>query len=94
MKMKRSSSLHVAAGAITAHLDIRLDRDGAWPDPRQPGGARTRVRVSAFSGRETTVDLGAPETPSHLISPVDAPLCRFYGAESREALASAQGTGA
>ena len=84
-----SGLLHVAVGAITAHLGVKIDRDGAWPAPRRQDGAHTRVRVSSFSGRETTIDLASPPSPSHVISPVDAPACRFYAAESREAVASA-----
>ena len=84
-----SGLLHVAAGAITAHLGVKIDRDGAWPAPRCQDGAHTRVRVSSFSGRKTTIDLASPRSPAHVISPVDAPACRFYAAESREALASA-----
>ncbi len=84
-----SGLLHVAAGAIAAHLGVEIDRAGAWPAPRRPEGPHTRVRVESFSGRSRSLDLLPPEEPSHLISAVDAPACRFYAAADAGALASA-----
>jgi len=84
-----SGLLHVAAAAVTTHLGVELDRDGAWPAPRRPGTVHTRVRIQSFSGVEAVVELAAPEATTGAVSPVEVPLTRFYSADSLEALADA-----
>ena len=85
--------LHVAAGAITAHLGVEIDRDGAWPSPRRKDSVHTRVTAESFSGMRSTVQLVAPVSTSALISPVGAPACEFYAAGSVASLASAVAAG-
>jgi acyl transferase domain-containing protein/3-hydroxymyristoyl/3-hydroxydecanoyl-(acyl carrier protein) dehydratase len=82
-----SGLLHVAAAAVTAHLGVELDRDGAWPAPRRLNTVHTRVPVRSFSGIESAIELAGPAAPIGAVSPVEAPLTRFYAAESLEALA-------
>jgi acyl transferase domain-containing protein/3-hydroxymyristoyl/3-hydroxydecanoyl-(acyl carrier protein) dehydratase len=84
-----SGLLHVAAGAIAAHLGVQIDAQGAWPAPRRQGRAHTRVLARSFSGREREVHLAAPSTPSSLVSAVDVPVCRFYAAADMDSLAAA-----
>ena len=88
-----SGLLHVAVGAITAHLGATLDRAGAWPAPRRIEGVHTRVEVESFTGVRGTVQLRAPVATARAISPVDAPLVRFFAAESLDALAGVVETG-
>ena len=84
-----SGLLHVAAGAIAAHLGVKIERDGAWPSPRRRDSVHTKVSVTSFSGIGSTVSFAAPERTTNVISPVDAPACAFYAAESMAALATA-----
>lgn len=84
-----SGLLHVAAGVVTAHLGAELDREGAWPAPRPLSGTHTRVDVESYSGLRRRVELRAPSETAAAIAPVDAPLFRFYSADSMDALASA-----
>ncbi|MHC4925510.1 MAG: beta-ketoacyl synthase N-terminal-like domain-containing protein, partial [Planctomycetota bacterium] len=81
-----SGLLHLAAGAITAHLGVTLDEAGAWPAPRHPDAIHTRVRTRSFSGRERSVWLKAPARPDADVGATPAPLCRFYAAATQAAL--------
>jgi len=83
-----SGLLHVAAAVVGAHLGMKIDRGGGWPAPRPPGVPHTRVVVESFSGVRRSVDVTAPPTMAQLISPVEAPCCRFYAAASVEELAT------
>ncbi|NNF11643.1 MAG: beta keto-acyl synthase [Gemmatimonadetes bacterium] len=84
-----SGLLHVAAGVVTTHLGAKLDSEGAWPAPRPLDGTHTRVDVEAHSGLRRRVDLRASAVTSPFIAPVDAPLFRFYSADSMGELAAA-----
>lgn len=84
-----SGLLHFAAGVVTTHLGAKLDNQGAWPAPRPLDDTHTRVDVESYSGLRRRVDLRAPAETSSFIAPVDAPLFRFYAADSMKALASA-----
>ncbi len=84
-----SGLLHVAAGAVTAHLGVTLDRAGAWPAPRRQDGVHSQVAVTSFSGRGASVLLAAPNQTVDSISALMTPVCRFYAAKDRAALAEA-----
>lgn len=88
-----SGLLHVAASAVTAHLGAELDREGAWPAPRSLGGVHTRVEAESYVGLTRTVDLKGAAEPVEAIAPVDAPIVRFFAAESPEELATQVGAG-
>lgn len=85
--------LHVAAGAVTAHLGAEIDEAGAWPAPRHRDGVHTRVRAESFSGRSLAVDLVAPEKTSPAIAPVDVPVIHFHAADSLGELAATVAAG-
>lgn len=88
-----SGLLHVATAAVTAHLGAELDRAGAWPAPRKLGTVHTTASAESYSGLTRSFDLvGAPE-PTGAVAPVDAPLVRFFAAESRAELATQVGAG-
>jgi acyl transferase domain-containing protein/3-hydroxymyristoyl/3-hydroxydecanoyl-(acyl carrier protein) dehydratase len=89
-----SGLLHVAAGAISAHLGVAIDGQGAWPAPRRQDAAHSRVAVESFSGLRSTVELRSPERTMSAISPVPAPTARFFAAESTTGLAEALESGA
>lgn len=84
-----SGLLHVAAGAIVAHLGVEVDREGAWPAPRRVGAVHTRTSIEAYSGIRREIDLVAPSETAPSIAPVDAPLCRFWASDSMGDLAAA-----
>lgn len=88
-----SGLLHVASGAITAQLGVTLDREGAWPAPRQLDSVHTQVTVRSFLGLDGTVSLRAPVSTTDLVSPVDAPVARFYAAASLTDLGAAVAAG-
>lgn len=88
-----SGLLHVAAGVVTAHLGAKLDPQGAWPAPRRVDQPHTRVAVRSYSGLARQVELLAPATTAWTLAPVESPVCRFYAAESEEALARAVADG-
>ncbi|MDX1493130.1 MAG: beta-ketoacyl synthase N-terminal-like domain-containing protein, partial [Longimicrobiales bacterium] len=81
-----SGLLHVAAGVVTTHLGAELDREGAWPAPRPLDGPHTTVDVESYSGLRRSVQLRAPSSTAKAIAPVDAPLFRFYAADSVDEL--------
>lgn len=83
-----SGLLHVAASAVTAHLGAEVDRDGAWPAPRRLGGVHTRVEARSFAGLGRTVDLKGAAEPIEAVAPVDAPIVRFFAADTPEELAT------
>ena len=88
-----SGLLHVASGAITAQLGVTLDREGAWPAPRQLESVHTQVAVRSFLGLDGTVSLRAPASTTDVISPVGAPVARFYAAASLTDLGAAVAAG-
>jgi len=83
-----SGLLHVAAGAVMTQLGVMLDREGAWPAPRQRDTVHTRVAVRSFLGLEADVTLRAPHVTTDVVSPIDVPVARFHAADSLEALAA------
>jgi acyl transferase domain-containing protein/3-hydroxymyristoyl/3-hydroxydecanoyl-(acyl carrier protein) dehydratase len=84
-----SGLLHVAAGAITAHLGATVDRAGAWPAPRRQDTVHTSVSTVSFSGVGLDVELAAPAETIGGISPVAVPAVRFFAAASKADLADA-----
>jgi len=88
-----SGLLHLAAGAVTAHLGIEIDEAGAWPAPRLRETVHTRVSVESFSGRRSEARLQAPKDTVAAVSPVPAPVVRFFAAADRDALAAAVAAG-
>lgn len=88
-----SGLLHVAAGAITAHLGAEIDEAGAWPAPRRLDGVHTTVRAESFTGRSAIVDLAAPEKTATAIAPVEVPVIHFHAADSVGELAATVAAG-
>ena len=84
-----SGLLHVAAAAVTTHLGVELDRDGAWPSPRRRGTVHTKVSVETYTGFTGSVELAAPKKTMGAISPVDTPVFALYAADTMSALAEA-----
>jgi acyl transferase domain-containing protein/3-hydroxymyristoyl/3-hydroxydecanoyl-(acyl carrier protein) dehydratase len=83
-----SGLLHVAAGAVAAHLGATIDRAGAWPAPRHRDLVHTRATTTSFTGREASVTISASGAPVDAIAPVDAPVIHFHAADSMTDLAA------
>ena len=88
-----SGLLHLAAGAVTAHLGAVIDREGAWPAPRRQDLVHTTASVTSYSGLASTVQLAAPAATADAISPVDAPVIHFYAADSMSELSATVAAG-
>ncbi len=84
-----SGLLHVAAGAVLAHLDAKADAAGGWPAPRPRDRPNALVSIRSFTERSEQVALRGASEPLGAISPVRAPCVRFFAAGSTAALAEA-----
>ncbi|MEM7416266.1 MAG: beta-ketoacyl synthase N-terminal-like domain-containing protein [Gemmatimonadota bacterium] len=88
-----SGLLHVAAGAVAAHLGAEFDREGAWPAPRRLGSVHTRSSTESYQGLRRVFDIAGGSHTVDAIAPVDAPLVRFFAADSLAELATQVGAG-
>ncbi len=84
-----SGLLHLAAATVTTHLGAELDRDGAWPAPRARDRVHTSVGIESYSGLRKDFALVTPAESSGSVSPVAAPVLRFFAADSAQELAAA-----